>query len=256
MTTVNINDMKPISIFGYIGLGCNIQLLRELAKENSPVHDDKGVLKVINLLLSGFDTYNLRVTVSASRTMSELIEKLQNTDNNYLLSSEDAINLNEAIEQIDPVLRAESLITSAFILTEKRMDLNKLMNDVPALFSQGTFNKLPDIAQYDFKEAGKCIALERPTAAAFHILRATESVLKQFYINTVKPNCTDNLMWGPMTDTLRKRQSSLSEELLHHLDHIRESFRNPTQHPEKIYTLDEAQDLFSLCEDVVNRMVS
>jgi len=39
-----------------------------------------------------------------------------------------------------------------------------------------------------------------------------------------------------------------------HLDHIRRSFRNPTQHPDKIYDIQEAQDLFGLCVDAVNRM--
>jgi len=42
--------------------------------------------------------------------------------------------------------------------------------------------------------------------------------------------------------------------ILDHLDHIRRSFRNPTQHPDKIYDIQEAQDLFGLCVDAVNRM--
>ena len=44
--------------------------------------------------------------------------------------------------------------------------------------------------------------------------------------------------------------------LLNNLDNIRQSFRNPTQHPEKIYDIQEVQDLWSLCVDVVNRMSS
>lgn len=44
------------------------------------------------------------------------------------------------------------------------------------------------------------------------------------------------------------------KELLDNLDNIRVSFRNPTQHPEKRYDIDEAQDLFNLCIEVVNRM--
>jgi hypothetical protein len=248
--------MKPLSIYGYIGLGYNLQLLQQMAQEKAPVHGDAGVLQVIKNLLSGFDEYNLRVTQKASQKLEEIQTKLKNTNKNYVLSSNDVLKINESIDQIDPVLRAESQITTAFILTDKRMDLNKLMNNVPALFSQGTFNKLTDIAQYDFKEAGKCIALERPTAAAFHILRGTESVLRQFYTNSVILNPIKELMWGGMTDSLKHQPTPPPKELLEHLDHIRVAFRNPTQHPQLTYTLDEAQDLFSLCEDVVNRMIS
>ena len=36
------------------------------------------------------------------------------------------------------------------------------------------------------------------------------------------------------------------------LDRIRANYRNPTNHPEKIYNIEEAQDLFNLCVGVVN----
>ena len=54
--------------------------------------------------------------------------------------------------------------------------------------------------------------------------------------------------------SLRQRRDAPSDELLENLDLIRRSFRNPTAHPEKSYDIDEAQDLFGLCIDVVNRM--
>jgi hypothetical protein len=35
---------------------------------------------------------------------------------------------------------------------------------------------------------------------------------------------------------------------------IHRSFRNPTQHPVKVYGIDDVQDRFELCVDVVRRM--
>ncbi len=58
-----------------------------------------------------------------------------------------------------------------------------------------------------------------------------------------------------MVEGLKKRRSSPPVELLNNLDNIRTSFRNPTQHPDKVYDIQEAQDLFGLSIDVVNRMV-
>jgi phosphomevalonate kinase len=63
-------------------------------------------------------------------------------------------------------------------------------------------------------------------------------------------------MWGAMIKQMKeKKKDRLPEELLDTLDRIRVSFRNPTSHPDKIYDSDEAQDLFGLCVDALNRIV-
>jgi hypothetical protein len=62
-------------------------------------------------------------------------------------------------------------------------------------------------------------------------------------------------MWGPMIEHLKKRRNAPQKTLIDHLDHIRINFRNPTQHPDAIYDIDQAQDLLAVSIDVVNRMV-
>jgi hypothetical protein len=246
--------MKPISIHGYIGLGYNIFYLKQVTKSYH-IHGE-NVLSAINTTLSQFEQYNLKVTQNAALDLRKFAEKIKKTPHEATLSVDQVQELKDIILKLEPVLMAEAGITNAFILLDKRIDLVKLMDNVPALFSKNTFDKMPDIAKFDFKEGGKCIALERPTAAAFHLLRGTESVLREYYICTVKRNRIKNLNWGLITDSLRNQKKPPSVVLLNNLDNIRLNFRNPTQHPEKIYTIDEAQDLFSLCEDVVNRMIS
>jgi len=49
-----------------------------------------------------------------------------------------------------------------------------------------------------------------------------------------------------MTEELRRKNKPRPTiKLLDHLDSMRRNFRNPTQHPELFYTMDEAQDLLS-----------
>jgi hypothetical protein len=61
---------------------------------------------------------------------------------------------------------------------------------------------------------------------------------------------------GTIVEHLKKRKTSAPPAgLLNNLDNIRVHFRNPTAHPEKVYDIDEVQDLFGLCVEVVNRMV-
>jgi hypothetical protein len=66
-------------------------------------------------------------------------------------------------------------------------------------------------------------------------------------------------MWGPILADFPKHPSVIKiitdpEALLAQLDYIRRQFRNPTQHPEKVYDIEETQDLWGLCTDVITRM--
>ena len=76
------------------------------------------------------------------------------------------------------------------------------------------------------------------------------------YSQMVKRNRITSTLWGQIVNDLRRKSLTKKYDALNnHLDNIRVSFRNPTQHPEKTYDIDEAQDLWSVCVDVVNRMV-
>jgi hypothetical protein len=87
-------------------------------------------------------------------------------------------------------------------------------------------------------------------------MRATEAVLRHFYLCVVERDRVDPLMWWSMVDSMKKKKKPPPGSLLNHLDNIRVSYRNPTQHPDKIYDINEVQDLFGLCIEVINRMVT
>ena len=149
---------------------------------------------------------------------------------------------------------SESERIQLFSPAPTRLDSKKLLNNVSALFPSRVFGSLHEVAQYDFQEAGKCILFERPTAAAFHLMRGTEMVLRQFYRAKTGKDSGDT-PWGPIIAELKKTEDRQLKPLYDHLNNIRENFRNPTQHPDKIYSIDEAQDLFGVCIDVVDQMI-
>lgn len=140
----------------------------------------------------------------------------------------------------------------AYILSEKRLGLDRLQNKIGELFGDNVFEHLSELSKKDFTEAGKCLAFERYTASAFHILRATEEELRRYYLHKVKRNRVQ-LLWNNIINDLKNRKG-VPQGLLAVLDSIREDFRNPTAHPEKYYDSDEAQNLFTHCIDVVNRL--
>ena len=170
------------------------------------------------------------------------------------LTLEEAERLWKRAQILRETLLAEASGKINYAASDKRYTIQKLTEDFSTLMATGVFSELPEIAQVDMREAGKCIAYELPTSAAFHLMRGTEAVLRHYYCCKVKRNrIKQPLMWGPMVTHLKEKR--VPAGLLDALDSIRRNYRNPTQHPDKVYDLDEAQDLLSLSLDVTNRMI-
>lgn len=247
--------MQSKPIWDYIFFGTSLRYLQD-AKEGWPVHADGLVLDNIDSFLSCLEEFELPVTQRAAHGVVRLRDELAESDLEHRLTPAEANRLTELMTDVRKTLDAEASGSVAFIVVDKRIDVNKLLSDVRALMAPGTFDALPDIAKNDLVAAGRCIAFELPTAAAFHLLRGTESMLRLFYCSIVKKSRAD-FMWGPMVKSLRQRKKKPPPKpLLDNLDNIRLSFRNPTQHPDKVYDIQEVQNLFPLCVDVLDRMIS
>jgi hypothetical protein len=245
--------MYQKSITNYIWFGQHLRYLIAVI-EGWPIHGDGYIVANIERVFEHLKEFDLPVTLRSCTPLEEILKELKALPPESKITQEQATRLNNIVIDIRKVLEAESSGKLTYTVTEKRLDVSKLLYDVASLFGKNVFTLLPDIAKYDFNEAGLCIAFSRPTAAAFHLLRGTESVLREFYCSRVKRNRVSSLLWGPIVAHLRKRKSPPPEVLLNNLDNIRVSYRNPTQHPELRYDIDEAQDLFGLCVEVVNRM--
>lgn len=229
------------------------------AKAGRRIHGHAHIAHNIEILLEKLEDLGLNVTAKAAAQegLPELLDELNASEAGATLSSAQASDITKKMEVVRTVLRAESVQKYAFVTSPKRWDVERLLRDPGSLFGEGVFVQLDAIAAYDFEEACKCIAFERSTAAVFHIMRGTEAVLRSFYCNTVKRErlAKDRQMWGPMLDRLQERSKPPPKALLDNLDAIRFNFRNPTQHPDEIHSIDRAQDLLGLAIHVVNDMV-
>jgi hypothetical protein len=247
--------MKTETINKYVILGTTIRFLQDTT-EQFDVFGEFGLLSNIDGFFEHLAELDMNVTLRFSTELQEFKDKIElKREEGEKLTTEECRELSRIMTEVRKVFIAEGKGIYAFITTEKRFDINKLLNEIHKVFSPDTFENLPDIAQYDYKEAGKCIAFERSTAGAFHLLRGTEDVLRIYYKKFLRANA-GNKTWGRMINDLRaKNRGKLPNPVtLNHLDNIRDSFRNPTQHPEKRYDIQEVQDLLGVCIDVINRM--
>ncbi|TDL44060.1 hypothetical protein [Microbacterium oleivorans] len=249
---------------GYIYLGTAIRYL-VASPPGTHVYGDGAVTGNIRGLLRRLEAYEFHVTRRVARQIEDLSSKWETElaehqgdeewSRSRVLSAEEAGVLTDRAKIVRETVLAEAAGKTAFIATDKRYTVQKLLEDVGSLFGEGIFAGLSDIAKFDFVEGGKALAYELPTAAAFHILRGTEASLRDFYLRVVKRDrIKEPRMWGPIVKDLRGKRKAPPTLLLDNLDSLRANFRNPTQHPEKVYDLDEAQDLLALAIDSINRM--
>jgi hypothetical protein len=243
--------MEEKALTRYLSFGTCLRYLQDV-RDGMIIQGKDHIFQNLERFFEHLESLNLQVTSRTTGKLEEIKNEFEGLPLDSMLSKEQAASLREEMSSIRKTLVAELGGMSAYITTPKRIDVERLTKDVSKLFSAGIFGLLPDIAKEDFSEAGKCIAFERATAAAFHILRGTEGELRSFYKKRIARKRTR----GSMVQDLRKHPKIVKkyDVLLDHLDNIRRSFRNPTAHPEKFYDIDEVQNLWNLCVDAVDRM--
>jgi len=240
--------------YSYIQIGLNLRSLRSIVATNSATIAKKELAALKGQL------QKLKFAVSLASLGSS---RDGETERKLLaLKDEDKLdalapNVVTLARDLEQVIFAEGMTKFVYVLPERRFQSEYLLSSPQKLLKDGSYQKLDLIAQSDIAAAGRCIAFGEATAAAFHILRATESVLKSYYFLHRKTKRLKKPMWGPMTEELRaKKTARPSESLLGALDVIRTSYRNPTQHPEATYEIHAAQDLMGVCLDVIGKMAA
>ena len=245
--------MKTINSYSYIAIGLFTRFIRGL-EENA---EKKKFINGIDSLKTYLLEANFSVSLVAIESLITFRNKFENeSESTPLISLEDANEIREEVAHLEKTIFAEASTKQIYSLTNRRYNSEYLLNSPEKLFNEKIFEKIPEFYQLDIKYANFCILFGLGTAAAFHILRASEGILRDYYKQLVKKNRITTLLWNPMIEHLRnKKTSKPPKTLLDNLDNIRYNYRNPTNHPELFYNIDEAQDLYGLCIDVINKMI-
>lgn len=241
--------MKTLGPYSFIHVGL---IIRELYVASD--YTVKQVCEEAAYLEKVLREVDFYVSVAGLWNLKRTIEKLdKETDKNRLVTDMESSEIQGIMKNLENLVFSEAQTKRVYILSESRFNLESLLSAPAKMFEDGTFVRLPAIAQMDIQSAFRCVAFDQPTASAFHILRATEAILREYYIHKVKRNREKIPMWGNMLDGLNK-QKKRDEKLLNRLKHIKDAVRNPTAHPEMVFTLNECQDLIGICIDVINLM--
>ena len=185
------------------------------------------------------------------------------TQESWELLSDETIKVNafrgpalrDAVTKFETVLSAELRSLDTYFISQKgTYSTPDLIEHAENTFPESIRKDLPSQTIRDIKEAGRCLALDTPTAAGFHIIRAIEAVMAKYYhLVTGKKMPTRMRNWGIYLQKLKKSDKA-DIKITAFLDHIRETYRNPITHPEEMLTSDEVEVLFGVAASTIRQM--
>lgn len=244
--------MESRKSYGLVHIGLCIRILKNVSPSSKVLFTKDHIEK----LLKELDEANYEVSIAGANKLRRFLSDLEEQEENEKIGESLSSDLKKEMTPFEKIVFAESQTKHIYILPTRRYNTDYLLNAPSLLFKRGVFEKVSELGRFDISSACRCILFGEGTAAAFHILRATEETLKQYYFHHKKQKRLKNPMWGPMTSELRNKKTNKPPEvLLNTLDMVRKSYRNPTQHPDAIYDIESSQDLFGVCIDLIGKMV-
>ncbi|MFC1947245.1 hypothetical protein ACFLXY_04910 [Chloroflexota bacterium] len=173
----------------------------------------------------------------------------------------------DTAKKLETVLSEELATLSTYLASKKGIySTSDLIDHAEKVFPDSVLSKLsPDVVR-EIQEAGKCLAFDIPTASGFHMLRATESVLHEYYLIVGKPKKKDKLEnWGAYIAYLHKLtepEAKTGAKIVNHikkvlalLQQVKDQDRNLIMHPEIVLNADDAFILFETTKTAIMTMV-
>lgn len=124
--------------------------------------------------------------------------------------------------------------------------------------------KLEQKTIQEIKESGRCLAFDTYTASGFHMMRALELVLHEYYVITCNPQNADKRLnnwaaylsplyklFGDNRGKLSKEEKTHVKKIYYLLQQIKDLDRNGIMHPETVLSEVEALKLFDVAKTAI-----
>jgi hypothetical protein len=199
----------------------------------------------------------LRVSYGYSRVLLASLKSLLEPFNlDKKVSSWEIVSLQQQYSQYKAALTGELAIIDAYFVTQKGgFDTTSLLMFGENLFPSDLSSKVPE-ALLDVREAGKCLAYDLPTSAAFHIFRAVESVIRKYHAHVTGGNSPPKQRnMGVYIKSLIASGGG-TPKVIAALQQMKDLHRNPVSHPEAILTQEEALSIFGIARSVITPMLA
>lgn len=253
-------DMEQINCYAFINLGVALQNCYNYAPlqlklwSQSPLKARQALIA----MLRGEVKFKLDESQNAAVELAAILNEIMVAhamNPEGTLTEGQVSRFNSALYTFDQAIQLELGRSPIFYVTPKGVfDTRALIGRASAVY-EGYTDRLPAETIADTDQAGRCLAFTLPTAAGFHIARATEAVIRQYMTAYGCPPPKESQRnWGRYAEALKARGADA--KIVHHLDQLRDLHRNPLVHPEVTLTMQEALSLWGMCVSLIQAMTA
>lgn len=261
--------MQRINIFQFYRFGQKMEQLSLVDREKT-ILDQLSQLwdadKALDDILAQ-EQIPLKGIAPAGQELKSRIAAITDRVNNDKFVTDEKIKptpfrlLEDSLRKFETVFEAEvaDRVAVYSVLTKGIYNTSLLVENADLVIAEELRGLLPESALYDLKQSGKCLAFEVSTAAGFHVLRATEAVIKEYY-KSLTGNAWDDVFpqsqrnWGKYISALNDEKAEAT--ITASLEQIRTLYRNPIAHPEAKLDNRQATSLFSMATSVMSLMLA
>jgi hypothetical protein len=163
-------------------------------------------------------------------------------------------------KEFEVVLTAELQTLAVYHVTQKGIySTSDLIVKAENTLPQSILLKVNQQVIEEIRQSGRCLALDCGTACAFHIMRAIEMVMHEYYVAVCKPNPKPRKRlnnWGAYIDKFRNSPKPEVTEIAVLLQQIKDKHRNLIMHPDITLSMDEAFTTFEIAQGVIIAMAA
>ena|ERR1035438_8899019 len=164
-------------------------------------------------------------------------------------------SITKAKEAFETVLAAELAALDTYHLDQQGIyKTSDLVDRADLAFTEKSRKSIPDDAKKDFRESGRCLAFELPTASGFHATRAVEATLREYHKLRIPPTTTPTKPPDMATCITQLKAAGEDPKLIDILDHVRDLHRNTIMHPQAFLTIEDALGLFDIAKSAISSM--
>lgn len=271
------DDMLPIDTTALYVLGARLNRLLTLRNGDKFENVEKSISDPANALLTLIETPPIQLTLcldAAKELLSSLkpfayvesghhydrqtdsaeeIWYIETGNPENIISDLTIKRITDAYNNFQSVLFAELRKKHIYLVPDRYMYSTDslLSGSEKNLYEDYILAKLPESTKTNLIAFGKCFALNLPSAASYHVLRGTESLIYDYlklYNANVKAveKARD---WGAYARLLGA--TTADPRVVGKIDEIRKLHRNPVIHPRITVTMVHANLLFSSCYGLI-----
>lgn len=200
-----------------------------------------GIAQSLALIADALRTVGLENAAQAARDIQPQVTA---TRHGIRFTNQNAV---DRMDEVERAIRREMKGNVFFYVDRAKADFYRDAN----LFGPEVEKRFPGLSG-DISEAGKCLALDRPTACVFHLMRVMEAAVQEFG-GSLGVSLPQDKNWQVILDQTNKAIKAMDSkdpktrqyaEASAHLFSVKLAWRNAVMHPKDTYTTDEAKAIF------------